>query len=236
MHGTRSIVRAVRASSAVAHDARPRDVRRDHRALVGREQAPRTARRSARRRTPSCAGSCSGTCWPRRRRAPRRRRTSARALVRAREDVVDEHAAVDAGRSPRPRPQSAPPSNSRSRGSQTIVGTPSAVKRVLQDLELAPGRHVAPVDDRDASAATPCRPTRGSSPAARRASASIERVEPRRRSARGSAPSTGSRSNSSASRSRVAEPGRRLGVVLGELQRVGQQERVERATPCSPLA
>ena len=98
-----------------------------------------------------------------------RRSTSARALVRPRDDVVDQHAAVDQVDRGSRRRSARPPWNTSSRGSQTTVGTPACRERVAQQLELGPRRHVAPVDDRDARRLARARPTRGSCRAARRA-------------------------------------------------------------------
>ena len=146
------------------------------------------------------------------------------AVVGAREDVVDEHTAVDQV-------------DRLAVGGEPVV-LEAQVTRVaddgrdaqldelrLQDLELGPGRHLAPVDDRDGGRR--CR-------AAPVAIARDERVEHRRHQREGARvePAAESRQNVeplelARQHFRVAEARRRLRVVLGELQRVGQDERVE---------
>ena len=122
-----------------------------------------------------------------------------RALVGPRDDVVDQDAAVDEIDPAAVRPSARRRRTTRSRGSHTTVGTPSADERVAQDLELGPGRHLPPVDDRHGRRRRPSRPIRGSSPGARPAAASIVGLNRTRRPSRNRA-MTGSASNSSQSR------------------------------------
>ena len=112
------------------------------------------------------------------------------------------------------------------------VGTPARDEGVPQDLELGPGRHFAPVDDRDRRRRRRGRPTRRSWRAAPSASLSIGAVDTGRACRSRNRSITGKRVEQLAEPLRVAEAGRRLGVVLGEVQRRRAAGTRPAATPC----
>ncbi len=125
----------------------------------------------------------------------------------------------------RPSATSVVPSKVRSRGSATTVGTPRASKRSLQDQELAPGRHLAEVRDQDrrrAGRAAPLGVAGQQGVEEVRREAEVGRLE-----ALAEARRDLEAVEHLAEVLGVGEAGRRFGVVLGERQRVGQQERVQ---------
>ena len=147
-----------------------------------------------------------------------------RALVGPLDDVVDQDATVD-------EVDLVPVSDQRRAVELEVARIADDRRhagrdeRVAQDLELGPGRHVAPVDDRDG------RRLRRAAPLAiaveQRVEQRLDRLveahavrftEPRHHR---------QRVEQLGQPLGVAGAGRRLGVVFGEVQAVGQQERVE---------